>query len=123
MINCLGKTLGSTVLISLSYRALADPFAKVKGMIEEMIEKLLQEAAEEAEGKAFCDKEIGETNAGITNKNEKLDKVSSRIEKAESTVEKLTEEVSILTQELAENDEAMASATKIRGEERSAFEA
>jgi len=123
VLHSLGKSIHSTALISLSYRALADPFAKVKGMIEEMIEKLLQEAAEEAEGKAFCDKEMSETKASLTEKNEKLDTVSSRIEKATSAVERLSQEVSVLNGEIMENDKAMAAATKIRTDEKAAFTA
>merc|ERR1719353_1646374 len=40
-----------------------DPFAKIKGLISEMIEKLEAEAAKEAAHKAFCDKEMSETEA------------------------------------------------------------
>merc|ERR1719387_611668 len=47
-IEQLGKRLHSTALVALAYRAAADPFGKIRGMIEEMIAKLLQEAAEEA---------------------------------------------------------------------------
>merc|ERR550514_1942716 len=68
VLHNLGKQMKSTVLVSLSYRALADPFAKVKNMIEEMVSKLLQEASEEADHKAFCDKELGETNASKSTK-------------------------------------------------------
>merc|ERR1719456_1627011 len=97
LIHKLGKSLGTTVLVSLSYRALADPFAKVKGMIEDMITKLLQEAAEEASHKAFCDKELGETKGSIKNKSTKLDTLNSRIEKSEATVEKLAGEKATLS--------------------------
>jgi len=123
LIHKLGKSLGSTVLVSLSYRALADPFAKVKGMIEDMISKLLQEAAEEASHKAFCDKEMGESKASMKSKSRKLDTVNARIEKSEATIQTLMGETASLNEEISETDKAMADATAIRTSEKASFEA
>merc|ERR1719174_659016 len=52
---------GSYALMELAGTAAMDPFAKIKGLIEEMIDKLLQEAREEATQKAFCDQEMGKS--------------------------------------------------------------
>merc|ERR1719316_322813 len=57
MLSLLAQRVQSAVLMG------ADPFAKVKGMIQEMIEKLVAEAQKEASHKAFCDKEMSETKA------------------------------------------------------------
>merc|ERR1719160_2068402 len=46
-----------------THRAGEDPFAKVKGLISDMIEKLLAEAEADATEKAYCDKEMAETEA------------------------------------------------------------
>merc|ERR1719502_1010569 len=46
----------------------ADIFAKVKGLISDMIEKLLKEAEEDATEKAFCDKEMAETETKKSDK-------------------------------------------------------
>merc|ERR1719215_2124815 len=40
-----------------------DPFAKVKSLISDMIETLEAEAGKDAAEKAYCDKELAETNA------------------------------------------------------------
>merc|ERR1719428_2674889 len=109
----LGKRLHSTALVALAYRAAADPFGKIRGMIEEMIAKLLQEAAEEATQKAFCDKEIGESKKVKGDKEGKLDKVNARLEKSQSATATLTEDVSKLSAEVAENDKAMKAATEV----------
>merc|ERR1719327_720316 len=53
MMSLLAQRVQSAMLMS------ADPFAKVKGMIE----KLIEEAQKEASHKAFCDKEMSETKA------------------------------------------------------------
>merc|ERR1719253_1772597 len=53
-----------------------DPFAKVKGLISSMIEKLLQESQEDATEKAFCDKEMSETEAKKADKESNIEKLS-----------------------------------------------
>merc|ERR1719395_529230 len=120
-IEQLGRRLHKTALVALAYRAAADPFGKIRGMIEEMIAKLLQEAAEEATQKAFCDKEIGESKTAKADKEGKLDKVNARIEKSDSASATLTQDVAKLSSEVAENDKAMADATEVRQEEKAAL--
>ena len=47
------------MLVVLSYRASADPFAKVRGMIKAMIAKVLQVAAAEATQEVSCVEQLG----------------------------------------------------------------
>ena len=60
----IGKQLHSTALVALACPAAADPFAKIRGMIEDMVAKLLEEIETEANWKAFGHKEIGESHQG-----------------------------------------------------------
>merc|ERR1719478_1086090 len=89
----------------------ADPFGKVKGMIQEMIEKLVKEAAEEAEHKAFCDKEMSETKAKMEDKQGEVDDLSTKIEK-------LKEEVATLEKELMKIADEQKVANEMREAEK-----
>eukprot|EP00746_Dinoflagellata_sp_MGD_P116159 gnl/MRDRNA2_/MRDRNA2_52069_c0_seq1.p1 gnl/MRDRNA2_/MRDRNA2_52069_c0~~gnl/MRDRNA2_/MRDRNA2_52069_c0_seq1.p1 ORF type:complete len:778 (+),score=231.46 gnl/MRDRNA2_/MRDRNA2_52069_c0_seq1:143-2335(+) len=121
-IEQLGRKIHSSVLVSLAFRAASDPFGKIRGMIEEMIAKLLQEAAEEADQKAFCDKEIGESKISQDDKQEKLDTLDARIGTTESDLDRLSGEVKVLQGEILEIDKATQEVTKIRQREAEDFE-
>merc|ERR1719261_1378990 len=101
--------------------AKADPFAKIKGMIEEMIEKLLNEANEEATHKAFCDEELSKSRASQEDKTMRLDKTSARIDSATTTMAELEAAIKGLQGELAEMDASTKEATKIRSEENTEY--
>merc|ERR1719240_262492 len=120
-IQKLGRRFHSQALIALSYRAAADPFGKVRQMVQDMIAKLMQEAAEEATHEAFCGEEQSKSEKSRDQKQMSLDKTEARIEKAESGVAGLTEEVATLSEEVAALDDAMTDATPIRAAEKKAF--
>merc|ERR1712032_1544403 len=52
-----------TLRMDSAIRNSDDPFAKVKGLIADMIETLQAQAEADATEKAYCDKELAETNA------------------------------------------------------------
>merc|ERR1719335_44900 len=106
----------ATVMRS-SHRAGADPFAKVKGLISDMIEKLLSEAEADATEKAYCDKEMAETEAKKADKEATIEKLSTNIDSMSARSAKLKEQVAQLEKELAELAKAQAEMDKIRAEE------
>merc|ERR1719329_534106 len=59
LLNKEGSRLGSAVLASMAMKVAADPFAKVKELIQKLIERLVAEATAEATKKGFCDLELG----------------------------------------------------------------
>jgi hypothetical protein len=77
-----------------------DPFGKVKGLIEKMIQRLLDDAKAEAGHKAYCDKEMGETESKKMEHEEDLDHLSAKIRSAESSTAKLGAEIAELEAEL-----------------------
>merc|ERR1719248_240071 len=127
LIQSLAKQDDSKALMLLSQRIQsaammgADPFAKVKGMIQEMIEKLVEEAQKEASHKAFCDKEMSETKAKRDDKQTELDDLNTKIDKATSKIAKLKEEIATLQSELAEIAAAQKKADEMRAEEAAAW--
>merc|ERR1719352_1648842 len=106
----------SWVLMQVSDKVLADPFAKVKEMLYGMIEKLEKEQAAESEHKAWCDKEMGKTSKQKKSKTSRLNEVSIRKEKATAEITKLGEELVALQDEIQMLDEAVKESTKLRNE-------
>merc|ERR1719160_574374 len=80
-----------------------DPFAKVKGLIQDMIAKLLKEAQEEAEEKAYCDAEMAKTDKSV------------------SASTRLKEEVKELQSELLELEKMQAEMDKARKDAHAAY--
>merc|ERR1719235_70224 len=98
-----------------------DPFAKVKGLINDMIARLLKEAEEEAGHKAYCDKEMSETKAKKEELTAEIDKLSTKIDKMSAESASLKEEVATLSKELADLAKSQAEMDKIREDEKAAF--
>jgi chromosome segregation ATPase len=99
-----------------------DPFGKVKSLISNMIEKLLKEAEEDATEKAFCDKEMSETEAKKADKEATIEKLSTKIDSMTAKSSKLKEQVAELEGQLAALAKAQAEMDKLRAEEKSAFD-
>jgi len=108
-------------LSQLASAARSDPFGKVRGLIENMIDRLAKEAAEEADGKAFCDTEISKSRAKQADLSAKLDMHGARIEKATAGIAELKAQTKGLTEQMAEMDASQAEATKVRQEENEVY--
>jgi hypothetical protein len=128
MVRDLAQKQKSTSLAQLASRMAAantagdDPFAKIKGLISDMIEKLLKESEADATEKAFCDKEMGETEAKKADKEAAIEKLSTQIDSQSARSAKLKEEVATLQKELSALARAQAEMDKIRAEEKAAYE-
>merc|ERR1719487_1668259 len=112
---------GSYALSQMVSSARADPFGKIRGMIEDMISKLMTEANEEANAKAFCDEENAKARKSQAEKTALFDKFTARIDEAASKSGILKDAVAQLQKELAEIDAAQAEATKIRSAEHAEY--
>merc|ERR1719420_2096818 len=105
------KRLHSHNLALLAQKMLADPFGKVKKMIDDMITRLLNEANEDAQHEGFCDKEIGKSKVTRNKLSEDIDALNAAVEDGKATIMSLTQEIATLTQEVADLDKSREEAT------------
>jgi len=114
--------LNSRILAQLAMQARADtsadPFAKVKKLIQDLIVRLMEEANEEAEHKGWCDTELATNEATRKEKTSKVESLHAEIDQLQASIAKLSEELSDLQVSVADLTKAMATATKLRGEEK-----
>jgi len=111
-----GRRLHSAVLTLLAARASADPFAKVKELIQKLIERLIREAASEATKKGFCDTELGKAESDRDFRWSDVKKLNSELAGLEVKLEELSTEAGMLGDSMSEIDGAYKKATEIRGE-------
>jgi chromosome segregation ATPase len=129
----LGKKQHSTSLSQLASRMAStirfggsnkdDIFGKIKGLITDMITKLETEAEEAATEKAFCDKELSETNAKKDDKTDEIEKLTAKIDKMTGKSKILKGEIATLQEELGALTKSQAEMDRIRQEEKTLFEA
>jgi len=115
----LAARMGSAM--SASAKLGEDPFAKIKGLIQDMIEKLETEAEADATHKAFCDKELAETNEKKADKAAEVEKLSAQIDKMAARSSQLKEETAALERALSELATSQAEVDKVRAEEKEIY--
>jgi hypothetical protein len=113
-----GRRLHSSQLSLLAQKVGADPFGKVKKMIDDMITRLLNEANEDAQHEGFCDKEIGKSKVTRNKLSEDIDALEAAVEDGKATIMMLAEEIKTLAKEVADLDGSVLEATKVRKQEK-----
>jgi len=113
-----GGRLHNTQLTLLAERIAADPFAKVKKLIDDMITRLLEEANTDSKHEGFCDTEMGKSKLTRVRLLEEIDQLTAATDDGNANVLRLTEENSVLSAEVADLEQSVAEATSLRTEEK-----
>jgi len=118
MLRTEGSKLKSTLLVSLATQITADPFVKIKKLIQELIERLLTEAANEANQKGWCDKAQGDAKQKRDYAAEEIERLNGEMSELEARRNKLTEQTGVLKTEIKGLKDAREKATKMRKDEK-----
>jgi len=115
-----GQRLGSFALTSLAERVAADPFKKIKGLIQKLIERLLTEAKNEATKKGFCDTELAKARKERDFRFQDANDLSADLAGLEAKRDELEHEISQLTKDIKAETAALKEANDERDTEKKA---
>merc|ERR1712238_609346 len=126
MVRDLARKVGTAAFAQLASRVssaarMQGPFTKIKGLIADMIAGLEAEAAADAAHKAYCDKELSETNTKKSEKTNEIKKLSTRIDRMTAQSAQLKEAVAALQGGLKNLAKSQADMDKLRQEEHAIF--
>jgi len=95
-------------------RVAADPFTKVKQLIQDLLEKLIKEGESEAQEKEYCDQEFRSANAKRKELEDGISTAKAAIEQATAKLAELQQEIRDLEAELAALADEQAAMDKNR---------
>jgi len=111
------ERLNSRQLSMLATQIAADPFGKVRNMIDKMITKLLEEANEEATQKGWCDTEMSTNKQTRDDKTEQVNSLQAGCDKLSADISTLGQQIADLSEAIAEVDRTVVEATEIRNKD------
>mmetsp|Transcript_68031 Transcript_68031/g.125479 ORF Transcript_68031/g.125479 Transcript_68031/m.125479 type:complete len:715 (+) Transcript_68031:82-2226(+) len=115
-----GQRLHSVALQTLSVHAAADPFMKVKELIQKLIERLVAESAAEAEKKGYCDTTMSKLKQDRKYRYDDTIKLNAEIAELEAKRDSLSAEMKTLKNEINATKEALQTATDLRAADKAA---
>jgi len=109
-----GQRLSSPVLSTLATKVQADPFTKIKGLIQALVERLLKEAEAEATKKGFCDTELGKAEKDRDYRMQEAKDLNVDLKALEIKKAELEAEIELLDGEIVKLKEDLRQATDDR---------
>jgi hypothetical protein len=113
-----GQRLHSQRLSLLAAQIAADPFAKVKSMIDAMLKRLLEEANTDADHEGFCDTEMGKSKLTRAKLSEDIEMLTAELDEGKSKILTLTQDIAALEKESADLQTALAEAGDMRADDK-----
>jgi len=107
----------SKTLALLVQKLDADPFAKVRGVINEILMKLQEKATEDAKLNAYCDAETEKNKLSRTSLSEKVEALEAEIEELKAAIKELDAETKALSEDLRKSAKEFMEAQEIRAKE------
>lgn len=115
-----GSRLKSPVLASLAMHIAADPFGKVKKMIQDLVERLLAESTAEATKKGFCDTELGKAEKDRDFRLADVKKINAELASLLAKEDALEEEMDELSSSMVEARGSLNESGVLRESEKDA---